>query len=64
MSKIKTIIESECFDNKPSDVEWALKKSDVALIAAAIRKQLIEEIRGCAKHAEHVDDVVRCIESF
>ena len=61
MSKIKTIIESECFDNKPSDIEWTLKKSDVALIAAAIKNQLIEEIRGCAKH---VDDVVRCIELF
>ena len=61
MSKIESIIEFECYDDKPSDVEWTLKKKDVALIAEDIKKDLIEEIRGCA---EHVDDAIRCIKGF
>ena len=61
MSKIKTIIESECMDNKPSDIEWTLRKRDVALIAESIKRQLIEEIKD---YAEHVDDAIRCVESF
>ena len=62
MSKIESIIEFSCYDdNKPSDVEWTLKKKDVALIAEDIKKDLIEEIRG---YAEHVGDAIRCIEGF
>ncbi len=61
MSKIESIIEFSCYDDKPSDVEWTLKKKDVALIAEDIKKDLIEEIRGCA---EHVDDAIRCIKGF
>ena len=46
MSKIEAIIEFECTDNKPSDVEWTLQKEDVALIADNIKKLLIEDIRN------------------
>ena len=61
MSKIESIIEFSCTDNKPSDCDWTLSKKDVAMIAEDIKKDLIEEIKNSA---EHVDDAVRCIESF
>ena len=61
MSKIESIIEFECTDNNPSDVEWSLRKQDVPLIVENIKKFLIEEIKNSA---EHVDDAVSCIESF
>jgi len=61
MSKIESIIEFECYDNKPSDCEWTLRKEDVTEIARTIKKLLIEEIKD---YAEHVDDAVRCIEGF
>ncbi len=61
MSKIESIIEFECTDNKPSDVEWTLRKEDVAVIAKNIKEMLIQEIKD---YAEHVDDAVRCIEGF
>jgi hypothetical protein len=61
MSKIESLIELECYDWKPSDIEWMLRKEDVALIAENIKKQLIQEIKDSA---EHVDDAVRCVESF
>lgn len=61
MSKIESIIEFECTDNKPSDSEWTLRKQDVPEIARNIKKLLIEEIKD---YAEHIDDAVRCIEGF
>jgi len=61
MSKIESIIEFECYDNKPSDSEWTLRKEDVALIAKNIKKLLIEEIKD---YAERVDVAIRCIEDF
>jgi len=61
MSKIESIIEFECTDNKPSDVEWSLRKKDVALIAKNVKEMLIQEIKD---YAESVDDAVRCIEGF
>ena len=55
MSKIESIIEFECYDNKPSDCEWTLRKEDVPEIARNIKKLLIEEI----KKAPHTfDDAV------
>ena len=45
MSKIESIIEFNCTDNKPSDVDWTLSKKDVAMIAEDIKKALIEEIK-------------------
>ena len=45
MSKIESIIEFECYDDKPSDCEWHLQKKDVAIIARTIKKLLIEGIR-------------------
>ena len=61
MNKIESIIEFECYDNKPSDCEWTLRKEDVPEIAKNIKKLLIQEIKD---YAEHVDDAVRCIEGF
>jgi len=61
MSKIESLIEFECTDNKPSDVEWSLRKKDVALIAKNVKEMLIQEIKD---YAESVDDAVRCIEDF
>lgn len=46
MSKIKSVIEFECTDNKPSDVEWSLRKKDVEEVARTIKKLLVEEIRN------------------
>jgi len=61
MSKIESIIEFECTDNKPSDVEWSLRKEDVAVIAKNIKEMLIQEIRK----APHTwEDAVECIEDF
>jgi len=61
MSKIKSIIEFSCTDNKPSDDNWTLRKRDVALIVEDIKKDLIDEIRD---YAEHVDDVINCIRGY
>jgi hypothetical protein len=61
MSKIESLIEFECTDNKPSDSEWSLRKKDVALIAKNVKEMLIQEIKD---RAESVDDAVRCIEGF
>ena len=44
MSKIESIIEFECYDNKPSDCEWTLRKEDVPEIARTIKKLLMEEL--------------------
>ena len=61
MSKIKSIIEAECFDEKPSDVEWTLRKEDVALIAKNIKEMLIQEIED---YAEHLDDALNYIKEY
>jgi len=61
MSKIESIIEAECYDWKPSDIEWSLRKEDVPEIARNIKKLLIEEIKN---YAEHIDDAVRFIDDF
>ena len=61
MSKIESIIEFECFDNKPSDVEWTLRKKDVSEIAATIKKLLIEEI---LKGPNTFEDAVETIREY
>ena len=61
MSKIESIIEFECYDNKPSDCEWTLRKEDVPEIARTIKKLLIEEIK---KGPNTFDDAVECINDF
>jgi hypothetical protein len=61
MNKIQEIIEAECYDWKPSDTVWELKKEDVPVIVENIKKSLISAIKD---YAEHVDDVVSCIEGF
>ena len=60
MSKIESIIEFECYDDKPSDCEWTLRKEDVSEIARTIKKLLIEEI----KNEFRVSDAVECINNF
>lgn len=61
MSKIESLIEFECYDNKPSDSEWTLRKQDVPEIARNIKKLLIEEIRK----APHTwDDAEECVREF
>ena len=61
MSKIESIIEFECYDNKPSDCEWTLRKEDVPEIARNIKKLLIEEIK---KVPNTFGDAVECINDF
>ena len=61
MSKIESIIEFECYDDKPSDCEWTLRKEDVSEIARTIKKLLIEEIK---KVPNTFDDAVECINDF
>ena len=61
MSKIESIIEFECYDWKPSDIEWMLRKEDVALIAENIKKQLIEEIRNKPQTWE---DALEAVQEF
>ena len=61
MSKIESIIEFSCYDDKPSDAEWTLKKKDVADIARTIKKLLIEEIRN----KPHTwDDALEAVQEF
>ena len=59
MSKIESIIEFECTDDKPSDVEWTLRKRDVADIARTIKETMIEEIRNAPPVLEDILEVVR-----
>ena len=59
MSKIESIIEFECYDDKPSDIEWFLQKKDVADIARTIKKLLIEEIRNNSHTWEDALEVVQ-----
>ena len=59
MSKIESIIEFECYDDKPSDVEWTLRKHDVADIARTIKESLIEEIRNNSNTWEDILEVVQ-----
>ena len=61
MSKIESIIEAECYDWKPSDIEWTLQKEDVPEIARNIKKLLIEELE---KGPNTFLDVVECINDF
>ena len=61
MSKIESIIEFECTDDKPSDCEWTLRKEDVPDIAMMIKKLLIEEVRK----APHTwEDALEVIQEF
>ena len=61
MSKIESIIEFSCYDDKPSDCEWTLKKQDVPMIAEDIKKLLIEEMRK----APHTwEDALEVIQEF
>lgn len=61
MSKIESIIEFECTDEKPSDCDWTLRKKDVSEIARNIKKLLIEEI----KKAPHTwEDAVEVVNDF
>lgn len=59
MSKIESIIESECYDDKPSDCEWTLRKQDVPDIAAAIKRLLIEEVRKAPHTWEDALEVIQ-----
>ena len=59
MSKIESIIEFECTDDKPSDVERTLRKRDVADIARTIKETMIEEIRNAPPTLEDILEVVR-----
>lgn len=61
MSKIESIIEFSCTDNKPSDVDWTLSKKDVAMIAEDIKKDLIEEIRNKPQTWE---DALEAVQEF
>jgi len=61
MSKIESIIEFDCTDNKPSDVVWTLRKKDVAMIAESIKELLIEEIRNKPQTWE---DALEAVQEF
>lgn len=61
MSKIESIIEFSCTDNKPSDVDWTLSKKDVAMIAEDIKRDLIEEIRNKPQTWE---DALEAVQEF
>lgn len=61
MSRIESVIEFECTDWKPSDIEWTLLKKDVPEIAANIKRLLLEEIRK----APHTwEDAVETVNDF
>lgn len=61
MSKIESIIEFSCYDDNPSDVEWTLRKKEVADIVRAIKEDLIEEVRK----APHTwEDALEVIQEF
>jgi hypothetical protein len=61
MSKIESIIEFECIDDKPSDCDWILSKKDVPDIAIMIKRLLIEEV----KKAPHTwEDALEVIQKF
>ncbi len=59
MSKIESIIEFECYDDKPSDCEWTLRKKDVSLIAENIKSDLLEAIQKSPHTWEDAIDVIR-----
>ena len=61
MSKIESIIEFSCTDNKPSDVDWTLSKKDVAMIAEDIKRDLIDEIRNKPQTWE---DALEAVQEF
>ena len=61
MSKIESIIEFSCTDNKPSDVDWTLSKKDVAMIAEDIKRDLIEEIRN---RPQTWEDALEAVQEF
>jgi hypothetical protein len=61
MNKIQEIIEAECYDWKPSDIVWELKKEDVPVIVENIKKALIAEIE---EYATRVDVAVKLIKDF
>ena len=61
MSKIESIIEFSCTDDKPSDCEWTLRKQDVAMIAEDIKKALIEEIKNKPQTWE---DALEAVQEF
>ena len=64
MSKIESIIEFECYSTrecyewKPSDIEWMLRKQDVAEIAQNIKKLLLEEIKNAPQTWEDAIEVI------
>ena len=61
MSKIESIIEFECTDEKPSDCDWTLRKKDVSEIAGTIKRLILEEI----KKAPHTwEDAVEVVNDF
>ena len=61
MSKIESIIEFNCTDNKPSDCDWTLSKKDVARIAEDVKKDLIEEIKNKPQTWE---DALEAVQEF
>lgn len=56
-SRIQSIIEGYCVDNH----HLKFSRYDFPAMIAEIKKELVEEIKD---YAEHVDDAVRCVESF
>ena len=69
MSKIESIIEFECTDDKPSEsihdlidhCEWALRKEDVPEIARTIKELLIEEI---SNNSHTVEEALQAVRNF
>ncbi len=57
MSKIESIIEDYCEGN----YHLEFSRDNLPAMAEEIKKLLIEEIKDSA---EHVNDAVRCVESF
>ena len=56
-SRIESIIEYYCEGRHHLE----FSRDDFPAMIAEFKKELIEEIKDCA---EHVDDAVRCVESF
>ena len=68
MTKIESIIEFECTDDKPSEFfdfvdqcKWTLRKEDVPEIARTIKELLIEEI---SNNSHTVEEALQAVRNF
>jgi len=59
MSKIESIIEFDCVDDKPSDCDWTLRKKDVTLIAENIKRLLLDEVMKAPHTWEDAIDTIK-----